>query len=168
MSVLPPLPGAQIQGSTNQAAPRERPNDRLQHTLEDIPSLYLQSGTLLALCGAYTWISCMWSCSLCHVICFAAHATADNVVKIWSIRNLSGHTKGLSDLMVERWDMPCFRIGRYEYTNMEHRNSLDNKSSTGTYKLRILCQLQLCVEPISLRWMRRRGAYMEHRERKMH
>ena len=105
-AVLPPPLGAQIQGSTNQAAPRERPNDRLQHTLEDIPSLYLQSGTLLASCGAYSCSSRMLGflvcgiaqCSLCHVICFAAHATADNVVKIWSIRNLSGHTKGLSDI----------------------------------------------------------------------
>ena len=28
----------------------------------------------------------------------------------------------LGHLVVERWDTPCFRIGRYEYTNMERRN----------------------------------------------
>jgi len=38
------------------------------------------------------------------VVCFATHAAADNVIKIWSpftgelIRNLSGYTKGLSDI----------------------------------------------------------------------
>ena len=75
---------------------------------------------------AYAWVSYMWSCS--HlVICFATRAAADNVVKIWSpftgesIRNLSGHTR---HLMVERWDIPCFCIGRYEYTNMEPRNCM--------------------------------------------
>jgi len=45
----------------------------------------------------------MGSCSRL-VICFVTHGAADNVVKIWSpltgelIRNLSGHTKGLSDI----------------------------------------------------------------------
>ena len=32
------------------------------------------------------------------------------------------HQGSLRHLMVERWDMPCFHIGRYEYANMEHRN----------------------------------------------
>ena len=44
-------------------------------------------------------------------------------------------------------------------------SGLDNKTSTGTHKFRVLRQLQHCVDPISLWWMRRRRAYMEHRER---
>ena len=32
------------------------------------------------------------------------------------------HQGSLRHLMVERWDKPCLRIGRYEYTNMERRN----------------------------------------------
>jgi len=45
----------------------------------------------------------MWSCSRL-VIRFATHVAVDNVIKIWLpltgelIRNLSGHTKGFSDI----------------------------------------------------------------------
>lgn len=113
------------------------------------------------------------------------YAAADNLIKIWSpftgelIRNLSGHTKGLSDISwssegtylasasddtsIRIWNIETVRSSLpfvYNLSNMSL--GIDNKTSAGTYELRILSQLQYCIDPISIRWMRRRRAYLEH------
>jgi len=94
-----------------------RANDRITdcdiHS-GDIPSLYLQAILILTgassllvvrLLFAYAWVSCMHG--VAHVLWYVSqhmYAAADNVIKVWLpftgelIRNLSGHTKGLSDI----------------------------------------------------------------------
>ena len=75
-AVPPPPPGAQIQASTNQAAPRERSNYRLRHTLrghtQSVSAVkFSPDGTLLASCGAYSCSSRMLGflvCGVAHVL----------------------------------------------------------------------------------------------------
>ena len=111
-----------------------RANDRITdcdiHS-GDIPSLYLQSSlvltgpfSLLVVClpFLYAWVSCIAhvlcdtrSCGQCCQNMVASHRR-NNPQPQWA------HKRSLRHLMVERWDIPGFRIGRYEYTNMERRN----------------------------------------------
>jgi len=127
------LPVHRIQTPTIQAAPRERSNYRLRHTFRRHTQSvsagnFSPDGSLLASCGASALCVCLgflyaWSCSR-FVICFAtchqsmvAFHRRTNPQPQWAYEGSLGH------LVVERWDIPCFRIGRYEYTNsMERRN----------------------------------------------
>jgi len=140
-AVLPPPPSAQIQTSTIQAAPRERSNYRLRHTFRGHTQSvsagnFNPDRSLLAPCGVSALCVCLgslyaWSCSRL-VICFATYHQSmvafhrrTKPQPQWAYEGSLGH------LVVERWDIPCFRIGRYEYTNMERRNGSTTKHLRG-------------------------------------
>ena len=138
-AVPPPPPSAQIQTSTIQAAPRERSNYRLRHTFRGHTQSvsagnFNPDGSLLAPCGTSALCVCLgflyaWSCSRL-VVCFATYVCScgqchQSMVAFHRRTNPQPqwtHQGSLRHLMVERWDIPCFRIGRYEHTNMERRN----------------------------------------------
>lgn len=98
-----PLPAPPVSAP----ASRERPHYELRHTIHGhTKSLsavkFSHDGVMLASCGSFQ------SCTLLpnpiawmHLICALA---GDTIVKIWSpftgalIRNLTGHTKGISDV----------------------------------------------------------------------
>jgi COMPASS component SWD3 len=109
----PPPPPPPLTATPNNppmnAHARVRPRYELKHTLSghtmSISSVkFSPDGTLLASCG-----NTSFACGGHHKLFTDAHVSslleaADNVAKIWSpfsgelIRNLNGHTKGLSDI----------------------------------------------------------------------
>jgi len=118
-----------------------------------------------------------WSCGQCCQNMVASHRRT-NPQPQWA------HKGSLRHLMVERWDIPCFRIRRYEYTNMKRRNCTfvstthvwlvemmggplraQQQNIHGDTQTSCSASTTTCSDPISLRWMRRRRAYMEHRQR---
>jgi len=99
----------------------------------DIPSPYPQSS--LVLTGPFSLlVVCFPFDTMLGFLVHMAHVLCDtrscgqccqNMVASHRRNNPQpqwAHKGSLRHLMVERWDIPGFRIGRYEYTNMERRN----------------------------------------------
>ena len=115
----------------------------------------------------------------------------DKMVKIWSpftgelIRNLNGHTKGLSDIAwssdsanlasasddhtVRIWEVDTVRVPVHVTlctSPLKHGSvGLDAKGPERAYKLRLLCELQQRFQSARLWRMRLRDQDMERRER---
>lgn len=101
---LPPLPVNP--NPISSLASRERPHYELRHTIRghtmSISAVkFSPDGTLLASSGPYCFTCLPPVISTCQINPLSG---AENVVKIWSpftgelVRNLNGHTKGLSDI----------------------------------------------------------------------
>ena len=116
---------------------------------------------------------------------------ADNAVKIWSpftgqlIRNLNGHTKGLSDVAwssdsvylasasddttIRIWDVDsvCYHttIINISLLIQSGCEGSYNKNAQRAHKFCILRELQYRVDVACLRWMRRGRQNMEFSER---
>lgn len=165
----PPPPAAPPPPTT-----RERPHYELRHTMRGHTSSisavkFSPDGTLLASCGWCLFISQKLKDSGTY-FAFILLSANDKVVKIWSpftgelIRNLNGHTKGLSDIAwsadsvylasasddhtVRIWDVESVRISSYICLHLTFDSEItgfDNANAQRPFKFRILRQLQPCI-----------------------
>jgi len=170
-----PPPTQVVQPSTSH---RERPNYQLRHTLrghtQSISAVkFSPDGTLLASCGMPPVHSFLLALSR------ISHIAADNLIKIWSpltgdlIRNLNGHTKGLSDVSwstdgtylasasddtsIRIWNVDTVRLSSHNTPVLKTWCKLgpNHKTPARSLELCVLRELQCCVRSIGiwgLRW----------------
>jgi len=104
----------------------------------DIPSLYLQSSLVLTgpfslrvvrisalrVCLGFLYVELFTCCDMFRDTCSCGQC-CQNMVAFYRRANPQpqwAHQGSLRHLVVERRDIPGFRIGRYEYTSMERRS----------------------------------------------